>query len=127
VSAADQASVRVLVVDDSQVFRHVLSVVVAAAPGFDVVGEACSGREALHLIDVLDVQFVLLDLQMPDWDGIETAIRIRRRHPDVAVLLLTAMGHAAVSDSTLRVEDKRDLSPESLAEFWQRHGAKNGA
>jgi DNA-binding NarL/FixJ family response regulator len=112
----------VLVVDDSQVFRNGLSVVVAAAPGFDVVGEACSGREALHLIDLLDVQLVLLDVQVRDHDGVETAIRLRRRHPDVVVLLLTAMGHASVSDSSLRVEDKRNLSPESLAAFWQRHG-----
>jgi CheY-like chemotaxis protein len=59
---------------------------------------------------------------MPGLDGIETGLRIRRRHPDVVVLLLTAARRASVSDPSLMVEDKRDLSPEWLAQFWRRHG-----
>jgi DNA-binding NarL/FixJ family response regulator len=114
--------VRVLVVDDSEVFRNVLSAVVAATPEFEVVGSASSGREALDLVAALDVQFVLLDLAAPDMDGIETALRIRRHYPDVVVLLLTATRQASLSDPSLTVEDKRDLSSEWLAEFWRRHG-----
>jgi DNA-binding NarL/FixJ family response regulator len=117
----DQTPVRVLVVDDSEVFRNVLSAVVAAAPGFEVVGAASSGREAIDLVAALDVQFVLLDVQMPELDGIETAIRIRRQHRDVVVLLLTATRRASVTDPSLAVEDKRDLSPQWIADFWQRH------
>lgn len=113
--------VRVLVVDDSEVFRNILWAVVAAAPGFEVVGTASSGREALTLIDVLAPQLVLLDVQVPDRDGIDTALRIRRHHPDVAVLLLTAARRASLSDPSLAVEDKRDLSSELLTAFWQRH------
>jgi DNA-binding NarL/FixJ family response regulator len=113
--------VRVLVVDDSEVFRNALFALVAATPGFQAVGLASSGREALHLIDALDVQFVLLDLQMPDIDGIETALRIRRHHPDVVVLLLTATSRASLRTSLLTVEDKRDLSAEWLTDYWRRH------
>jgi DNA-binding NarL/FixJ family response regulator len=120
-AAQDQLPVRVLVVDDSEVFQNVLAAVVAATPGFDVVGRASSGREALSLIPVLDVEFVLLDLQLPDRDGIETALRIRRHYPDVVVLLLTALRQASLGDPSLTVEDKRDLSAEWLAGFWQRH------
>jgi len=122
VSAHDQSrAVRVLVVDDSEVFRNVMAAVVAATPGFDVVGRASSGREALHLVDELAPQLVLLDLRMPDIDGIETALRIRRHDPDVVVLLLTASQQACLSDPSLTVEDKSELSSEWLIEFWRRH------
>ena len=113
--------VRVLVVDDSEVFRNALFALVEATPGFQAVGLASSGREALHLIDALDVQFVLLDLQMPDIDGIETALRIRRHHPEVVVLLLTATSRASLRAHLLAVEDKRELSAEWLTDYWRRH------
>jgi DNA-binding NarL/FixJ family response regulator len=122
VSAQDQTLVRVLVVDDSEVYRHVLCAVVAATPGFEIVGVASSGRETLALVGSLAVELALVDVTMPDFDGIETGLRIRRRHPDVVVLLLTATRRASVGDSSLMVEDKRDLSPEWLADFWRRHG-----
>jgi two-component system, CitB family, response regulator DctR len=115
--------VRVLVVDDSDVFRNVMSAVVAATPGFEVVGGGSSGHEALSLVDSLDPQLVLLDLYMPELDGIETAHRIRRRNPGTVVLLVTAARRAHLGDRRLRVEDKRDLSPEWLADYWQRHGS----
>jgi DNA-binding NarL/FixJ family response regulator len=122
VASADQTLVRVLVVDDSEVFRHVMCAVVAATPGFEVLGDASSGREALALIEVLDPHLVLLDLYMPERDGLAAALDIRRRYPDVVVLLLTAARRAHMADQWLRVEDKRDLSPQWLADFWRRHG-----
>jgi len=121
-SVQQQAPVRVLVVDDSQVFRNVLGALVAATPGFDVVGTASSGREALELVAQLAPQLVLLDAHMPELNGVETALRIRRGDPQVVVLLLTAMKRAHVSDSSLAVGDKRDLSSEWLEDFWHRHG-----
>jgi DNA-binding NarL/FixJ family response regulator len=115
----------VLVVDDSEMFRKAMCDVVAATPGFEVVADASSGREALALIGSLAAQFVLLDVYMPELDGIETALRIRRQYPEVVVLLLTATRRAQVDDVSLTVEDKRDLSSQWLAEFWQRHGRSN--
>jgi DNA-binding NarL/FixJ family response regulator len=114
--------VRVLVVDDSEVFRGVVRSVVDDTPGFEVVGEASSGREALGLLDSLHPHLVLLDLYMPDLDGVDTALHIRRLHPEVVVLLLTAAQRAHLADVWLRVEDKRDLTPEWLTDFWRRSG-----
>jgi DNA-binding NarL/FixJ family response regulator len=122
VSAQDQTPVRVLVVDDSHVFRHALCAMVTATPGFEVVGAAPSGREAIRWLNALSAHLVMLDVGMPDLDGIETARRIRRRHPDVVIMLLTAARRAHVSDPLLPVEDKRDLTPRWLADYWQRHG-----
>jgi DNA-binding NarL/FixJ family response regulator len=122
VPAQDEAPVRVLVVDDSEVFRNVMAVVVAATPGFEVAGRASSGREALHLVEELAPQLVLLDVWMPDMNGIQTARRIRRHYPRVVVLLLTATRQASLNDPALTVEDKRDLSSQWLIEFWRRHG-----
>ena len=120
----EQTPVRTLVVDDSEVFRNVMADLVAATPGFEVVGRASSGREALHLVEALAPQLVLLDVWMPEIDGIETARRIRRHYPDVVVLLLTATRQAWLNDPDLTVEDKRDLSAGWLTDYWRRHGRR---
>ena len=120
----DQASVRVLVVDDSEVFRRVMRDVVARTRDFELVGAAESGTEALELMASLRPDFVLLDRAMPEMDGIETAHRIHERHPGVATLVLTATPHhRSLRDRSLAVEDKRKLSPDWLAGYWQRHGS----
>lgn len=123
VSAQDQTPpVRVLVVDDSEVFLNVLADVAAATSGFEVVGRAASGREALHLVEDLAPDLVLMDVQMPDLDGVETGLRIRRHYPQTVVLLLTASKQELLADPSLTVEQKRDLTSTWLAEFWQEHG-----
>jgi DNA-binding NarL/FixJ family response regulator len=122
VLAEIQKPVRVLVVDDSDVFRNVLRAVVTATPAFEVVGAASSGREALALVDRLVPELVLADVAMPELSGTETARLIRRRHPNVVVVLLSAFSRASVNDRELRVVDKRDLSPAWLADYWRLHG-----
>jgi CheY-like chemotaxis protein len=84
--------VRVLTVDDQAVFREIAREVIEETPGFESVGEAASGQEALAAVARLDPQLVLLDVRMPGLDGIEVARRLRATHPDTLLVLPATVG-----------------------------------
>jgi CheY-like chemotaxis protein len=114
--------VPVLVVDDIDVAQTALCAVVEETPGFELVGVASSGREALTLIGSFGPPLlVLLDFFTPGLNGIETARQIRREHPDVVVVLVSASPETAADDPSLVIEYKGDVSPRWLAALWRRH------
>lgn len=78
-----------LIVDDHPVFRGGLGALLASDDAFQVVGEAATGAEAMELAEQLQPDVVLMDLGMPDVDGIEATREIVRASPHVAVLVLT--------------------------------------
>jgi two-component system, NarL family, response regulator DegU len=80
--------VRVLLADDHTMLREGLRRSLEA-DGFDVVGEACDGLEAVRLAGLTHPQVVLMDVSMPAMDGIEAARIIHEQQPDVAVVMLT--------------------------------------
>jgi len=96
-----QRSLHVLVVDDTVVYRRVLQNVVAEIPWAEVVGIAANGRIALDKLEQIDVDFVLLDVEMPELDGIETLREIRQRWPGIGVVLLSG-GDRRAADMTMR-------------------------
>lgn len=77
----------VLVVDDSSVVRQLVSRVVAAEPGFRVVGEAPDGRRAVQLARTLRPDVMILDLAMPGQDGYETMAALRQAHLAIEVVV----------------------------------------
>ncbi len=81
--------IRILIADDHPVVRTGLVGMLAAQPEFAVVGEASNGREAVELASQLRPGVVLMDLRMPELDGVAATGEIRRRLPDVQVLVLT--------------------------------------
>jgi DNA-binding NarL/FixJ family response regulator len=83
------AAVRVVVVDDQAIVREGLVTLLGMAEGIEVVGDAGTGRHALDLLADLPCDVVLMDLRMPDIDGVEATRHITRDHPDTAVLVLT--------------------------------------
>jgi DNA-binding NarL/FixJ family response regulator len=80
--------VRVLLADDHAMLREGLRRFLES-DGFDVVGEACDGLEAVRLSGLTHPQVILMDVSMPSMDGIEAARVIHEQQPDVAVVMLT--------------------------------------
>ena len=83
--------IRVLVVDDHQLFREGLTALLATAVETDVVGEAGSGTEAIAQTELLTPDIVLMDIQMKDMNGIEATRRILADHPHTGVIMLTML------------------------------------
>lgn len=84
--------VRIGLVDDHLVVRVGLRALLEASPGLEVVGEAANGGEALDLVKRLAPDVVLLDLRLPDLDGLEVCRRIKTGPTPPAVLFLTSYG-----------------------------------
>jgi DNA-binding NarL/FixJ family response regulator len=81
--------IRIVVVDDHTLFRRGLVGLLAEMDGFQVVGEAANGEEALQVIEVQGPNIVLLDVNMPNMNGIETVTALRKQGIEVPVLMLT--------------------------------------
>ena len=82
--------VRVLVVDDNDGFRGSLAALLGSED-LEVVGEAASGIEAIELVNELGPDVVLMDVRMPEMDGIETTRRLKALHPSLEVVALTGL------------------------------------
>ena len=83
------APIRLLLADDHRMFRQGLRELLEKKTGFLVVGEATTGREALVKVAELRPDIVLLDIQMPELDGVAVARQLAESHPDVRIVMLT--------------------------------------
>ena len=116
---------RVLVVDDSDVFLRAAASVISATSGLRLVGAVESGEEAIQVLPRLRPDLVLLDLQMPGMDGIQTTRIIRRDEPRTVVIMISAdlagrSGAARAAGATTTL-DKRDVVPHTLDALWLEH------
>lgn len=83
-------AIRILVADDHPVVRDGLVGMLGTQPDFQVVGEAGSGLEAVQKAATLRPDIVLLDLHMPEMDGMQAIQRLRQGHPETRVIVFTA-------------------------------------
>ncbi len=81
--------IRILIVDDHAVVRKGLAMVLRLEPDLEVVGEAENGRVGLETAKKLEPDIVLVDLMMPEMDGQEMALALRKLNPKIKVVMLT--------------------------------------
>ena len=80
---------RILIVDDHTLFRAGVRALLAQDPGIEVVGEADNGRDAIRADGQLAPHLVLMDVSMPEMNGVDATAEIKRCHPEVRVLVMT--------------------------------------
>jgi DNA-binding NarL/FixJ family response regulator len=119
--------VGVLVVDDQPIFREVAREVIGATEEFEVRGEATSGADALAVYDELEPDLVLLDVRMPELDGVETATRLHALHPAAVIVLISVdvpvnLPAGLSACGAAEFVRKQDFGPALLRRVWQAHG-----
>ena len=119
--------IRVLLVDDQAVVRRGLRVLFHLEPDLEVVGEASTGTEALVLAQALTPDVVLMDIQMPDMDGIQATAALLRAVPKTRIVVLSILddaqtrGRAQAAGAVAFVE-KRGVTDALLSAIRQAAG-----
>jgi two-component system, NarL family, invasion response regulator UvrY len=113
----------VLIVDDQAPFRSAAKAVLRRMDGFELAGEATSGAEAIELVDRLRPALVLMDINMPEMNGIEATRRITSAHPDVVVILCSTYDAAdlpreAAASGASGYLNKEQLGADTLRQIW---------
>lgn len=115
--------VRVLIVDDQKPFREASRMVVEMTDGFEVVGEAENGEQAVDLAAGVQPDLVLMDVQMPGIDGIEATRRIMKLNIPPRVLVMSTHESGsyeapAIAAGAIAFLPKSEFSMEALEETW---------
>ncbi len=83
---------RIIITDDHQLFRNGLKILLNSFPEFEVAGEASNGREFLELLKSVQADIALMDINMPEMDGIEATRKGIRMNPSLSVIALSMYG-----------------------------------
>ncbi len=102
INFAEMTATRVLIVDDVPHVREDLRTLLTLAGEIEVVGEAANGFEAVHQLEVLRPEAILMDLEMPVMDGYAATEQIKTLDPDCRVIALTVHGSAAAREKALQ-------------------------
>ena len=88
------SALTVLIADDHAVMRQGLRALLAGDPDIEIVGEAATGREAIDLVAALQPRAVVMDIAMPELNGLEATLRISEKWPDTRVVVLSMYADA---------------------------------
>lgn len=108
--------IRVVVVDDHTLLRDGTRQILEAHPDLEVVGEAASGEVALALVNQLHPDVVLMDIRLPEMNGIEVTRQLTQDHPDVKVLIVSAYDEDEYVRSALEAGAAGYLSKTALGD-----------
>lgn len=110
-------TVRVLLVDDHILFRQALRLLLAAKPGIEVVGELGDGMQVKELVARLAPDVVVMDISMPDVNGVDATQALLARNPKQRVLVLSAYSSAAFISELLQIGALGYVLKASSSEF----------
>jgi NarL family two-component system response regulator YdfI len=82
-------TIRLLIADDHLIVRQGLRLILETEPGFELIGEAADGAEAVELATKLQPEVILMDLRMPRMDGLDAIERLQVEQPQIAIVILT--------------------------------------
>lgn len=85
------ANIRIAVVDDHEIVRDGIKILLEDEPGFEIAFEAKSGKEAVALCEENEVDLAIMDITMPEMDGIKATKIIKENNPDIKILALTML------------------------------------
>jgi DNA-binding NarL/FixJ family response regulator len=112
-------AIRLMLADDHRMLREGLRRSLTDE-GFDVVGEASDGEEAVRLADGIRPDVILMDVTMPDVDGVEATRRIHQQYPEIRIVMLTMHADQSVIAEALRAGASgylvKDCSTDEIAE-----------
>lgn len=100
--ASPASPIGVVIADDHEVVRRGLGMMIEGEPDMRLLGTAASGAQALAVVAATRPHVILLDIQMPDVDGIAAAAQLRAAHPALAILMLTSYSDDARIYAALR-------------------------
>ncbi len=95
-------SIRLLIADDHALFREGLQAILKSVPDIEIVGEAGTGREALTLASDLNPDVILMDIQMPDLNGVAATRHILQTQPNTGIIIVTMLEDDASLFSAMR-------------------------
>jgi DNA-binding NarL/FixJ family response regulator len=84
--------IRIIIADDHQLFRNGLKILLNSIPDFEVTGEASNGEEFIKLLKTLTADIALMDINMPEMDGIEATRKSLKVNPDLRIIALSMYG-----------------------------------
>jgi len=84
--------IRIIIADDHQLFRNGLKLLLDSFPELRVAGEAANGNELIRLLSETEADMILMDINMPEMDGIEATRKIMESHPEISVIALSMYG-----------------------------------
>ena len=119
--------IKVLLVDDQTLVRQGIRLLLEIETDIEVVGQAANGREALQQVEALHPEVVLMDVRMPEMDGVEATRQLSARYPEVKVIILTTFEDDETVFEGLKAGARgyllKDISSEEMAAAVRRVAA----
>lgn len=97
-------AIKILIVDDSVLARRIISSALEQETTVQVVGTAVNGLNALRKVDILMPDVVIMDVEMPEMDGVEALKAIKNKHPHIAVIMFSSLSQAVTEKTILALE-----------------------